>query len=37
MVDTCRACGLDCAEHPELVTPEGGLVGLPRPAAARRS
>jgi radical SAM superfamily enzyme YgiQ (UPF0313 family) len=28
MVDTCRACGLDCAEHPELATPEHRLVGI---------
>jgi hypothetical protein len=33
MVDTCRACGLDCAEHPELATPEHHLVGLGRPGA----
>jgi radical SAM superfamily enzyme YgiQ (UPF0313 family) len=25
---TCRACGLDCADHPELKLPEGGLVGI---------
>jgi radical SAM superfamily enzyme YgiQ (UPF0313 family) len=28
MVDTCRACGLDCADHPELATPEHRLVGI---------
>ena len=33
MVDTCRACGLDCAEHPELATPEHHLVGLGRSGA----
>jgi radical SAM superfamily enzyme YgiQ (UPF0313 family) len=27
-MDTCRACGLDCADHPELALPEGGLVGI---------
>ncbi len=27
-LDTCRACGLACADHPELELPEGGLVGL---------
>jgi radical SAM superfamily enzyme YgiQ (UPF0313 family) len=32
-VDTCRACGLACADHPELELPEGGLVGLPHRAA----
>jgi len=21
-LETCRACGLDCAEHPELALPE---------------
>ena len=25
---TCRACGLDCADHPELALPEVGLVGI---------
>ncbi len=37
-LDTCRACGLACADHPELELPEGGLVGLPQglaPPAAR--
>jgi hypothetical protein len=29
-LDTCRACGLACADHPELELPEGGLVGLSR-------
>ncbi len=29
-LDTCRACGLACADHPELDLPEGGLVGLLR-------
>jgi hypothetical protein len=29
-LDTCRACGLACADHPELELPEGGLVGLLR-------
>jgi radical SAM superfamily enzyme YgiQ (UPF0313 family) len=28
-LETCRACGLACADHPELELPEGGLVGLP--------
>ena len=32
-LDTCRACGLACADHPELALPEGGLVGLPSRAA----
>ncbi len=34
-LDACRACGLACADHPELELPEGGLVGLPsrRPGA----
>ena len=32
-LDTCRACGLACADHPELELPEGGLVGLPGRAA----
>ena len=32
-VDTCRACGLDCADHPELELPPGGLVALRAPAA----
>jgi radical SAM superfamily enzyme YgiQ (UPF0313 family) len=27
-VAVCRACGLDCAEHPELATPEHRLVGI---------
>jgi radical SAM superfamily enzyme YgiQ (UPF0313 family) len=27
-MDTCRACGLDCADHPELALPESGLVGI---------
>ena len=27
-LDACRACGLGCADHPELELPEGGLVGL---------
>jgi radical SAM superfamily enzyme YgiQ (UPF0313 family) len=27
-MDTCRACGLDCADHPELGLPEGRLVGI---------
>jgi radical SAM superfamily enzyme YgiQ (UPF0313 family) len=32
----CRACGLDCADHPELAIPEHGLVGMPaRPPVAR--
>jgi radical SAM superfamily enzyme YgiQ (UPF0313 family) len=35
-LDTCRACGLACADHPELELPEGGLVGVARPAAAPR-
>jgi len=26
--ETCRACGLACADHPELKLPEGGLVGI---------
>jgi radical SAM superfamily enzyme YgiQ (UPF0313 family) len=29
--NTCRACGLDCADHPELETPEHQLVGIGRP------
>jgi len=33
-LDTCRACGLDCADHPELELPEGGLVGLRLPAVS---
>ncbi len=28
-LDTCRACGLSCADHPELELPEGHLVGSP--------
>ena len=32
-LDTCRACGLACADHPELKLPEGNLVGLARRAA----
>jgi radical SAM superfamily enzyme YgiQ (UPF0313 family) len=31
MVDVCRACGLDCADHPELETPEHRLVGIGGP------
>jgi radical SAM superfamily enzyme YgiQ (UPF0313 family) len=27
-LDTCRACGLDCADHPELRLPESAPVGL---------
>jgi hypothetical protein len=27
-VQVCRACGLACAEHPELATPEHRLVGI---------
>jgi radical SAM superfamily enzyme YgiQ (UPF0313 family) len=30
-LETCRACGLDCADHPELELPEGGLVGIGAP------
>jgi radical SAM superfamily enzyme YgiQ (UPF0313 family) len=33
-MDTCRACGLACADHPELELPPGGLVGMPRVVAA---
>ncbi len=33
-LDTCRACGLSCADHPELELPEGGLVGVPRGAGS---
>ena len=33
-LDACRACGLACADHPELELPEGGLVGLPSAARA---
>ena len=29
-LDACRACGLACADHPELELPPGGLVGEPR-------
>ncbi|MFL5299889.1 MAG: radical SAM protein [Anaeromyxobacteraceae bacterium] len=37
-MDTCRACGLDCADHPELALPEGGLVGIgAAPAVLSRS
>ena len=32
-LDSCRACGIACADHPELELPEGGLVGLPHRAA----
>ncbi len=31
-LQTCRACGLDCADHPELRLPGGGDAGSP-PAA----
>ena len=31
-LQTCRACGLDCADHPELRLPGGGHAGSP-PAA----
>jgi radical SAM superfamily enzyme YgiQ (UPF0313 family) len=34
-LDTCRACGIACADHPELELPQGGLVGLGRPALRR--
>jgi radical SAM superfamily enzyme YgiQ (UPF0313 family) len=34
-LETCRACGLACADHPELELPEGGLVGLPHVRAAQ--
>lgn len=30
-LDTCRACGLACADHPELELPEGHLVGHAHP------
>ncbi len=33
-LDACRACGLACADHPELELPEGGLVGERRDAPA---
>jgi radical SAM superfamily enzyme YgiQ (UPF0313 family) len=29
--EVCRACGLDCADHPALATPERRLVGMPAP------
>ncbi|MGA8892416.1 MAG: radical SAM protein [Anaeromyxobacteraceae bacterium] len=28
-LSTCRACGLDCADHPELVLPGPARVGVP--------
>jgi hypothetical protein len=28
-VETCRACGLDCADHPELRTGAGALPVVP--------
>jgi radical SAM superfamily enzyme YgiQ (UPF0313 family) len=31
MTEVCRACGLDCADHPEYATPEHHLVGIGRP------
>ena len=36
-LDTCRACGLACADHPELAIPDAAPVGLgapPPPAKA---
>ncbi len=30
-LDQCRACGLACADHPELALPESRLVGLGAP------
>jgi radical SAM superfamily enzyme YgiQ (UPF0313 family) len=37
MVDVCRACGLDCADHPELATPEHRLVGIGPGSAMNRA
>jgi radical SAM superfamily enzyme YgiQ (UPF0313 family) len=35
-VETCRACGLECADHPELRTPRAAPAGdLPQPSPAR--